>query len=208
MKRILILGLLSLMLVVATKAADLNVTAIIYGNYFTVADNDFEDKYGGEKIFPEGKLALRLTGNMYIWGSFGYFPSSYKWTKWSNKGVVNVDLQGESVVDKQIISGGIGFFIGYIRPSDFALKGEVGLCYIANKDEVTYTYISDSSVLSTSNSEQNGLGFRANIGMTYGLLKHVYAEACIGYLYASEKVNEERINLGGLRLSMGLGLKF
>ena len=47
-----------------------------------------------------------------------------------------------------------------------------------------------------------------NLGVTYGLMNNIYAEANIGYMYVWDKENDETVNAGGLRLALGIGLKF
>ena len=47
-----------------------------------------------------------------------------------------------------------------------------------------------------------------SLGFTYGLVKNIYSEFSISYLYATDKRDDERYNLGGLKLALGIGITF
>ena len=208
MKRVLLLLLVIFLLSAFVSASGTKFTLTIHGNYFSNADADFKDQYGDTKIYPEGKIAVTIFGNVYLWGSYGFFPSTYTWTEWSNKGEVEADIAGERTADKRMISGGVGFFAGYIRKSDFAARVEVGLCSITNSIESTTNRVGTNEFLGSEEDEQSGIGIRASLGVTYGLYKSLFSEVSLGFMYATEKVEDERINLGGFQLSVGLGLRF
>jgi len=184
-----------------------NLTIYLGGNYLSPSDDYFKTLYGDTKYFPEGKISLRLYGNIYLWGSFGFLKASYKWNEWSNKGLINPDLRGVSEVDKMIISGGVGYFVGYLRPRELSIKIEAGICNIQNSIETSKKQLSGETVAYIERKE-SGIGFRGNFGVTYGLLKHLYSEVSIGVLWASDKIGDDNIKLGGFQASLGLGLVF
>lgn len=205
-KKMLIFVLIIFLFSIIVSAQSIMIT--VEGNYYSPGDSGFKKIYGKSKYFPEGKIALRLFGNVYIWGSCGFFSTSYNWPEWSNKGVIESDIEGENVFDKLIISGGVGYYLGFIRPNDFAIKLEVGACSITNSIDATKTMRDSGEIVSFSEREESGIGLRGNLGVSYGLLKNIFAEASVGYLYVTDKVDDKRINLGGLRLSLGLGVAF
>ena len=88
------------------------------------------------------------------------------------------------------------------------MRAEIGACRITNKIRTTSSYIDASGTFSDVEREESGIGFRTNLGVTYGLFNGVYAEAIGGYIYAKDKVEENSITLGGFRLSLGLGVTF
>ncbi len=180
----------------------------IDGSYMSIVDANFKKLYGGKKYFPEAKLSLKFSGNLYLWGSFGYVSTSYSWKEWSNKGVPLADLDGKSSADKVMISGGLGYYIGYVAPANFAIKLELGACNISNQFKDTTTRIADKQIISQTITKESGLGFKGNFSVAYGFYKNLYTEISLGYLYASDIVDDTRINLGGFRASLGLGLKF
>lgn len=208
MKRVLLIVLVIFLFSAILTASGKKFTVTIYGNYLTIADDDFKEEYGGKKFFPEGKITVTLFGNLYLWGSYGFFPSSYNWTEWSNKGIVEADIEGERTADKRIISGGVGFFAGFIKKSEFSIKVEAGICSITNTIEATLNEIATQQFISSMEEKQSGIGIRGRLGATYGLYKNLFSELSLSYLYATDKVDDKRINLGGIQLSIGLGLRF
>jgi hypothetical protein len=207
MKKMLLIMWAIIFLSMAVSAK--NFTFSIDGNYLSVVDRDFKTLYGGKKYFPEGKLTLKCTGNLYFWGSFGYSSASYTWKEWSNKGIPVADLDGKSVANRYMISGGLGYYIGYIQPGNFAIKMELGLCNITNRYKDTTVRISDGQTIKEITKKESGLGLRGIFGVTYGFYKNLYSEISVGYLYAKDKVDTTNtVELGGFRLSLGIGLKF
>ncbi|MCP4152216.1 MAG: hypothetical protein GY757_31040 [bacterium] len=189
-------------------SAKKNFMLTVSGNYISFTDSTYKDNYGDKKYFPEGKLSIKLKGNIYLWGSYGYYSSSYNWSEWSNKGVVDSDLSGDSTSEKTIICGGVGFWAGYIARHDFSLKLEAGVCSISNKLDATVSRKSDDVMVREDKATESGLGFRINLGGTYGFSETFFAETTIGVLYAADKIDGERVKLGGFRASVGLGIRF
>jgi hypothetical protein len=185
-----------------------NVILSVSGSRISIADSEDKALYGGTRYFPEGKIAFRLKGNFYLWGSLGFISSSYDWQEWSNKGVVEADVQGENVLDKLIISGGLGYYLGFLRKNDFSIKFELGACRITNSIKLSKNTIRTNEPVSFEKQKEAGLGIRGNLGITYGIYKNLFVEVSGGYLFATDKVDDKRVKLGGLQLAMGLGLAF
>jgi hypothetical protein len=181
----------------------------IHGNYFSAADTDFSNRYGGKKIYPEGKIALKFFGNLFVWGSYGTYSAINSWNQWSNKTIENADIKVEDNVRKNLISGGLGYYIGYLEKNEFAVKIEVGVCKITNDYDKTSIRIASGSVITSETMQESGIGINGNFGITYGVYKNwLFTEANIGYLYVPDKIEDITINLGGLKLSLGLGIIF
>lgn len=203
-----IFSILILLMVLPALSAGETVTFILGGNYMDIEDSDFGSRYGEQKYFPEGKLSLRFSGNLYLWASFGYFATSYTWDQWSNKGIPIADVEGKSVTKKSILAGGLGYYIGYLTPGQFSVKLELGVCSIRDDIEDTATMLATDQVLELKEAKKSAIGFRGNLGVTYGLFGRFFAEVSLGYIYAPDKIDDERLNLGGLRASLGLGIRF
>jgi len=206
MKKTFVFVLLILFTSVFVSAKDFMVT--VYCDFLSVADDDYKEEYGGRKFFPEIKIAFRIKGNIYLWGSCGFLPAGDSWNEWSNKGVVESDVEVKNRSQKLFFSGGLGYYVGYIAKNDMAIKAELGFCSTTHSIEITANQITTNEVLRSEKSKDSGIGIRGNLGATYGLLKNVFAEASIGYMYVWSKVNDETINAGGFRLAIGLGMKF
>lgn len=206
MKKILILVLV--IFTFSVLAAGESIMITVHGNYFIAADDNFAQSYGEKKYFPEGKIALKLSGNFYLWGSYGLLSTGKSWDKWSHKNVESADLDARDNLDKTIISGGLGYYMGYIEKNELAIKIELGACKITNNQDYTDTEKSSGSVVNREESQVSGLGARGNLGITYGIFKNIFAEISFGYLLALDKVDEQNIKLGGFRAALGLGLRF
>jgi len=206
MKRKLILILVIFLSSVFIPAQ--NVILSVSGNRISIADSEDKALYGGTGYFPEGKIALRFKGNFYLWGSLGFFSTRYDWQEWSNKGVVEADVQGENVLDKLIISGGLGYYLGFMRKNDISIKFEIGACRITNAIELSKNMIETNEPVSVKEQKEAGFGIRGNVGVTYGIYKNLFAEVTGGYLLATDKVDNKRVKLGGLQVTMGLGIAF
>ena len=153
-------------------------------------------------------MALKITGNIFVWGSYAAFSSGNSGLKWSHKGLEVADIEVNDTLDRAIISGGLGYYVGLIEKGEFAVKIELGACKISNTEETVSSKIAGGSVISSEERTNSGIGIRGNLGITYGLYKNLFAEIAGGYLYATTKVEDYSINLGGLRFSLGLGYRF
>jgi hypothetical protein len=206
MKRVLLFVVVMSLCLPMLLPAKKRFTIAAYGSYISMGDSSYETLYGGDRLFPSGKITITFLGNLYAWGGYGYVPAAYEWTEWSNKGEPEADVGGRRESRKHLITGGLGFYIGYINKASVHL--ELGACHINNDIEATWTKIGSNQSIKSEQSKESGTGFVGNLGLTYGLTKNIYSEFSIGFLYAADKRNDERFNLGGLRLSLGLGITF
>lgn len=180
----------------------------IRGNYLSGTDSSYKNLYEGKKYFPEGKIAFSFTGNLYVWANYGLLPASAEWSDWSNKEVIDPDLNVKTKSTKHFMSGGIGFRLGYLNPGEISIKLEAGMCKIRHR-EITKEYkIGSDKGTERGNRTTSGIGFHVELGVTYGLIKNIFAEISAGYLYATDKINEESVKLGGFKLGLGIGITF
>jgi hypothetical protein len=179
----------------------------LYGNCLDLPANNLTGQASQYKVFLEAKAAVAISGNLYLWASHGYFPLSDSWTGWASKDSFAKDISVERTLGKRIIAGGCGLFIGYFEPSQFGVRLEAGLCSIANDITRTTRAINTTTVLGSDKTRQSGIGVRANLAITYGLYKSVFAELNGGYMYAADTVEGVRSSLGGFHLAAGLGIQ-
>ncbi len=203
------IGLVLLVLLfsgVASAAGD-RVILTLYGNYLNMAANNFTGQASQSKIFFEAKAAVAISGNIYLWASHGYFPLRDSWTGWDSKNSFDVDINMKRTLTKRVTAGGCGFFAGYFQENQIAIRTEVGICSISNDIESTISKIDSNIRLRSDSAKQSGIGVRGNLAFTYGLYKNIFAEASVGYMYASDKIDDVRSNLGGFHLALGLGIQ-
>jgi hypothetical protein len=178
----------------------------LYGNCMDLPVNNYTGQDSQYKIFYEAKAAYLIAGNLYVWASHGYFPLNDGWADWSSKNSFTQDINVERTVAKRIIAAGCGFFAGYLREEQFALRGEVGLCSIANNIDSKTSDINTNAILHAEAVKQAGIGLRANLAFTYGLYKNIFGELAIGYMSASDTINDVSSSLGGWHVQIGLGI--
>jgi len=206
MKRALLFVLVISLCLPLFLTAKTKFTIAAYGTYMSVTDSSYQALYGRDKFLPEGKVTMTFRGNLYLWGGYGYLPAAHDWTEWSNKGEPEADVAGRRSTKKQIFSGGIGFYVGYI--DKLSLNLELGACHISHNIESTWTKINTNKFLSSEENRESGTGFIGNLGLSYGVYKNIYTQFVFSYAYATHTINDTKINLGGLKLSLGLGIKF
>jgi hypothetical protein len=207
MKRVvLFIGVILLFAGVVT-ASGTKFIFTLHGNYLNVADNTFTSQTGKKKIYAEGKAAVTIYENLYVWGSYGLAPIHDTLSQWSSKATFDADISVARVLEKRVISGGVGFFIGYLEPQEVSLMAELGVCDITNVIDSTFSNVNTSAVIRTEAARQTGLGFRGSLGVTYGLFKNLFAEISIGYMYSADTIDSVRSKLGGLHYAIGLGIR-
>lgn len=207
MKKLLVLVLLALFSTAALSASSGRAILNLYGTGLKVAQNNFTEQVRRDKAYFEVKAAVAFSGNLYLWASHGYFPMRDSWKAWENKGSFDPDLNVERRLGKRIIAGGCGYYMGYFEPGQFAIRAEAGVCHIANDIDTTSSSIATAETVLAEKARQRGIGVRANLGFTYGFFRSVFAEASLGYLYAADKIDGVRSNLGGFQVALGLGIQ-
>lgn len=178
----------------------------LYGNCMDLPANNYTGQESQFKVFFEAKAAYLLAGNLYVWASHGYFPLNESWADWSSKNAFAQDINVERTVGKRIIAGGFGFFAGYLREQQLAVRLEAGVCSIANTIDKSTSDIITNALIRSETVRQAGIGLRANLAFTYGLYKNVFAELAVGYMHAAATVDTISSSLGGWHLQMGLGI--
>ncbi len=206
MKKSLCSVLLLIIFTGSAFAAGGKIIFNLYGNCLDLPANSLTGQDSQYKIYFEAKAAYLVRGNLYLWASHGYFPLHESWTGWSSKKVFDKDISVERTLAKRIISGGCGFFAGYLSEGQLAVRAEIGICSIANDIDSTTSTLDTNGFLFAETARQAGIGVRGNLAFTYGLHKNIFGELSVGYMYASEKIDTVRNNLGGLHLQLGLGI--
>jgi len=206
MKRWLLTLVVLLICSTMLPAAGSKFFLTLHGYYMDIGDNDLTKQYSMKKIATEGKVAVAVFRNIFIWGSYSSFPLRDSYDAWSSKAAFNKDVTIERTVGKHIYSGGVGYYVGYFDRHQLAIKVELGLCSITNQIDSSLFQINTTTPAGNETAKQSSIGLRGNLGATYGLLKNVFGEIAVGYMYATEMVDSTRNNLGGLHLSLGLGI--
>jgi len=206
MKKSLCLVFMVLLFSGTAFAAGGRLIFTLYGNVLDLPANTYTAQESQYKVYFEAKAAYAFLGNLYLWASHGYFPLRDNWIEWSSKNSFAADLNIDRTLGKRIISAGCGFFAGYFEKNQIAVRMEIGICSIANDIDKTTSRINTKELLLAEATKQAGIGVRGNLAFTYGLYKNIFGELSVGYMYASDKIDDVRTNLGGLHLQLGLGI--
>ncbi len=208
MKRLSLYLVCAVLLLAFPLAAKTKLILTVDGNYLQVAKNNYTEQAGQGKLFAEGKIAVTFFQNMYVWAGYGSLPLRDSVTEWSGKGAFEKDIWVDRTVTKRVASAGIGYFVGYLRQSQFAVKLELGVCRIANTIDGSLLDIDTREFIRSRSEKQTGTGYRFSLGGTYGLFRNLFAGVTVGVLYAGKSLDSVRSNLGGLQMAVGLGLRF
>jgi len=207
MKKLMVLVLAVLLFAGAVSAAGDKVILNLYGTTLNVAKNSFTDQASRNKVFFEVKAAYAVSANLYVWASHGNFPMRDSWLSWEKKSSFAEDITIARTLSKRVVAGGGGFFIGYFEPGEFAIRAELGVCSIANAIDSRVSFIATDEFVRSEEASQWALGGRGNLSFTYGLYKNIFAEISLGAMYAPDKIDGVRSNLGGFHLALGLGMQ-
>lgn len=187
-------------------------TLTLKGAYIVSEDDAYIDQFEKTKYAPEGEIEIRFYRNLYVWGSYSLVNGSNEWSEWSSKSLVDPDFRWEIASSKHLVSFGLGYFFGLTEPGEIAIKLEAGVCLIINNETSDKYQVATETVVDTITDNVTHVGAIGELGATYGLWKSLFAEASVSYSYSTEKrlVDDEetRIQLGGLKLTVGVGFKF
>ncbi len=157
----------------------------ISGNYLLPSDKNFKNIYGKGLFYPELKAGVKVFKGLYLWVGYGVFSVS---------GTTPV-LGREAKSDQKFLSGGAGYILHITKKFDY--KIELGLFQASYKEKSMGEELSDSAI-----------GFRIDGGVIFNLGRIFYVEISLGYLEASDTIENFAVKLGGFRTGIGLGLKF
>jgi hypothetical protein len=155
------------------------------GNILSFADDSFKEIYSSSIFYPELKVAYKINRGIFLWAGYGFF---------SKKSQTPV-LQLETKSSQQFLSGGIGY-MSRISPG-IEYIGDVGIFNGSYKEESMGIKLTGSA-----------LGFRIDSGLLFRVTRMFFAEMSIGYLSASDTIDDEKIKIGGFRAGVGLGARF
>jgi hypothetical protein len=152
--------------------------------YLQPADSGYRDVYGGQVVYPEVKAAVRLFKGLHAMGGFSTFSE--------NGTTPELGLPAKST--QSFFTGGLAFIA--TATGALQVKVEAGASLFSFKEEALETEVSGSKV-----------GFYGSAGLILGG-KGFFAGVDLGYLYASDTVEDVPIKLGGFKASACVGIRF
>lgn len=152
--------------------------------YLQPADSAYRDIYGSQVWCPEFQAGVRLFKGLHVMGGFGTFSK--------NGTTPELGLPAKST--QSYFTAGLAYIATISKA--FGLKLEAGAAQFSYKEEAMETSVSGSK-----------LGFEAGLGILW-MGKTLLAGVNLGYLAASDTVDDVAIKLGGARGSVFIGVRF
>jgi len=206
MKKLLCLFFVIFLIAGSVYAASGRIIFNVYGNGINLPENSFTDQESLYKMYFEAKAAFKIWTNLYVWASHGYLPIHDEWTGWSSKNSFAKDISVERTLGKRIVAGGLGYYAGFLRKDQFAMRFDAGVCSITNNIDQETSDIHSNQLMHSETTKQAAIGLRGNLAITYGFYKKFFAEISGGYMYVYDTIDDVRTNLGGWVLQLGLGI--
>ena len=154
-------------------------------NVFNSASGDYRRTYGDAVLMPELKLTWLALGDFGVWGSCARV----------DKQGLEAEVNEPAKLGQWFLAAGVGYARGL--GSRMRLRVELGLAYVAFREEA----------LGRSN-EGGALGWRAGACLDHGLGETLFATLSASYSRVLIDLEPGRIELGGLRVGLGLGAAF
>jgi hypothetical protein len=157
----------------------------VAGNYLVPSDSGYKDVYGESVFYPELKVGFDLYKGIYIFAGYGFFTKKGR----------TVEFAHDAESTQNYLSFGLGYD-GTISER-FGYKAELGLLYASYKEESMGEKVTGSS-----------LGFCVEAGILYRIHSVLFGKISIGYLRASDSIEDVAIELGGFKAGIGLEIRF
>ncbi|NIM11563.1 MAG: hypothetical protein GTO45_05665, partial [Candidatus Aminicenantes bacterium] len=167
----------------------------VTGNQMLPSEGSFDDVYGKSLFSPEIKAGYKFYRDFYVWGGYSFL---------SKNGKSYPEFKEPAKWEEKFLSLGLGYFGNF--SITFGWKAEVGLIYVSFTEKMSQ--IEEGEVVDTFSESGNALGLRIGGASIFKFSDRLFTEISLGYLFASDKVNEISIKLGGLRAGIGLGVRF
>jgi hypothetical protein len=182
MKRVAIVIALGLFLAAAAPAADrLMIAAGV--SYLQPADSSYRAIYGDHVFYPEAWAGVRVFRGLHVFAGYG----------WLTKNGLTPDLELEAKSTQRFLWAGIGY-VGTVAQM-VRFKFEAGAASIGYREEAMGLIVSGSR-----------LGVRAGAGLLF-LSRTLFTGLDLGYLGASDTVEDVKIKLGGFKASVCVGVR-
>ncbi len=152
---------------------------------FNSASADYRQIYGQAVLMPELKVTARGFRDFTVWGSCALIAKD---------GYIE-EVEEETHINQTLLGFGLGY--AHKLGAKLRLRGELGMTYIAFKEEAL-----------DETQKGSGLGWKIGANLDYCIKKCLFATLTAAYGSASEEAEFGRIKLGGFQAGIGLGFAF
>lgn len=182
MKRLAVLVLFVLLAAGTAAAADRLLIGVGL-NYMLPSDAGYRDIYGDRVFYPEAWAGVRVFRGFHLLGGYGGF---------TKKGTTP-ELGLEAKSTQRVFWAGLGYVGTVTRLVQF--KAEAGAASVGYKEESMGVAVSGSR-----------LGLRAGFGLLF-LGRVLFTGLDLGYIGASDSVEDVKIKLGGFKGFVSIGVR-
>jgi len=152
-------------------------------NYFTPSEKVFKDIYGGGIMYG-GEINIGVWKRLELWIDGGYFSKKGKLTY----------TEEETKLKIIPIGGGLKYVFG-TEVLNFYIGAGLNYCYSEEANPI-------------GNVSKGKLGYAGKIGSLFKVKGGLIIDLCISYSYCKIKPADYNVNIGGLKVGMGIGYKF
>ncbi len=175
---------------------DLKFFVSVTGNYMVPPEKEFEEYYGKTIFEPEVKAGYKFYRGFFVWGGVGY----------STKSGESLESFNEPAKWKQTsLSLGLGYNVNI--SIKFSCKAEIGVFRLNYKDDMDHMD-EEGTLIETFTVSGNALGIRIGGAGIFKINHRLFTEISMGYLYATDNIDNISLELGGLKAGLGIGIKF
>ncbi|MCP5050764.1 MAG: hypothetical protein GY940_26610, partial [bacterium] len=164
---------------------DLKFFISVMGNYLAPSEESFSDIYGSGVFFPGIKAGYKFYRGVYLWGGYDV----------STKNGASLIFNEPAKWKESFLSGGLGYN-GNLS-IHFGYKVEIGISHIRYTEEAFGKEFSG-----------NANGVNLAVAGIFKISDRLFTEITIGYVAASDSIEELSRKLGGPRAGIGLGIRF
>jgi hypothetical protein len=152
------------------------------GNFLSASQAEYRQVYGQLAFMPEIKTTCLIPGGITVWGGLGLI---------GNNGYIE-EVDETAHIQQTFAS----FGVGYARQLGITLRlrGEIGLAYIAFKEEAF-----------DETSKGSGIGWKVGACLDYFLARRIFVTLAAAFSQASYEGQVGKVGLGGFQVGAGLG---
>lgn len=164
---------------------DFKLFFLVSGNYLLPSESRFRDIYGSGPIYPSITVGYKFNPYLYIYGGYSYFSKNGK----------SLVLEKPSKWKQSYLALGVGYYKNIsIR---FAWRASIGAMIVRFSEEAFGDKVT-----------ANAMGVWLEANGIYKIGQCLFTEISLAYLYAPDTVEEIPIELGGIKIGIGLGFRF
>jgi len=154
-------------------------------NFFSSSTPGFRELYGSMVLMPEIKFTRLISGNISLWGAFGWI---------SRQGIIE-DVNEPAKIRQTMASIGAGYL--QRLSACLTLRAEAGITYASFTEDALDETLKGS-----------GLGWRVGANLDIFIRKRIFVTLDAAFSQAGDEVQTGKVKLGGFQLGAGFGIAF